>query len=339
MGDTDYEEEKMRMYRGIISRNQFPRQLHQYNLYHQDSKHQPQLQVVQEKGTLVIFGMLKIYWGVQKVIRLKKEELSWKRRSTRMAYENGLDEKLMSAMGSGAKTRRSLSKLNSVDDDAENDGEENSTNGHGEENGQDEGGEDGENKTDSIILTGSGSSTMPHKGRGNINRRTMSFSGHIYKSNTAVFRPKYGTVSNVRVSSKLNTPEVISLLLRKFAVENSPVEFNLYEVMQHGESREMKTVDFPLLRRVVLGPDEHVAKVFIMEKKTQEISPEIAQYINLQMPVLDAIIRKFNEEEERELEKIKHRYAQYKANLQKKMATISTDVNKKKKGGFFGWRK
>ena len=51
---------------------------------------------------------------------------------------------------------------------------------------------------------------------------------------TAVFRPKHGTVSNVRVSSKHTTPEVISLLLRKFAVENAPTEFNLYAVMTHG---------------------------------------------------------------------------------------------------------
>ena len=37
---------------------------------------------------------------------------------------------------------------------------------------------------------------------------------------------------------------------------------------------------------------------------------QIAQYINLQMPVLEAIIRKFNEEEERELQKIKQRYVE-----------------------------
>ena len=133
--------------------------------------------------------MLKVYWGTQKVIRLKKEELSWKRRSTRMAYENGLDEKLMSAMGSGAKTRRSLTKFqDSVDDD------ENATNGHnGEENGSSvdppspAGSPTQEIKPDDVVLSGSGSSTMPHKGRGNLNRRTMSFSGHVYKSNVSTW--------------------------------------------------------------------------------------------------------------------------------------------------------
>ncbi len=103
-----------------------------------------------------------------------------------MAYENGLDERLMSAMGSGAKTRRSLSKLdkNVIDDE----GGENATNGHsGEENGQNGGsGDDGEQKPDDVILSSERSSTMPHKGRGNLNRRTMSFSGHIYKSNVGV---------------------------------------------------------------------------------------------------------------------------------------------------------
>ena len=150
----------------------------------------------------MIFGMLKIYWGTQKVIRLKKEELSWKRRSTRMAYENGLDERLMSAMGSGAKNRRSW-KDKDIEKDTEKDTEspeeakdvfasdENngtgtypgpgSRNGHHQEEGTSSG--EGGSDKDSIIM--GSSNTMPHRGR-SLNRRTMSFSGHLYKTNVSI---------------------------------------------------------------------------------------------------------------------------------------------------------
>ena len=159
--------------------------------------------------------MLKIYWGTQKVIRLKKEELSWKRKSTRIAYENGLDEKLMSAMGSGAKNRRSLTRLQDSFSELPDSAKEAETEVHGSHDehdrmhsstqrepsldayvdysnksgmkrnegkkgevaetvGDEEGGQIGES------LGKMRSGTMPRKC--SLQRRTMSFSGHLYNS-------------------------------------------------------------------------------------------------------------------------------------------------------------
>ena len=41
------------------------------------------------------------------------------------------------------------------------------------------------------------------------------------------------------------------------------------------ETHAFQPNDFPLLKRVQLGPDENVAKIFIKEKKAGEVSPEV----------------------------------------------------------------
>ena len=42
------------------------------------------------------------------------------------------------------------------------------------------------------------------------------------------------------------------------------------------ERRVLKEADYPLLERVLLGPIENEAKIFIMEKdKTHEVSSEV----------------------------------------------------------------
>ncbi|XP_033644521.1 ras association domain-containing protein 2-like [Asterias rubens] len=365
MDSQEVEEHRDRMYKTIVQSSSFALNLKTFNIYFSDSKLNQQLQIVQENGVYILFGMLKIYWGTQKVIRLKKEELSWKRKTTRLGYDSGLDEKLMSAMGSGAKNRRSLTRQHeSLPEFSANDGNDhdsqddqertqnssdttarrdrNSDAGLDYWNKQavkrnddkrsekgDTGEEDEENTVDESFGRMGLSVTMPRKC--NLQRRTMSFSGHLYNSKTAVFRPKYGTISNVRVSSRQTTSEVISMLLKKFAVENVPEEFSLFWVLQHGETHAFQPNDFPLLKRVQLGPDENVAKIFIKEKKAGEVSPEVAQYVNLQFSELQAILRKFQEEEEKEVLKIKQRYSQYKANLQKKISLLPVEVVKESK--------
>lgn len=355
-------------YRSLVTRQAFASELKQYNLYFAGSRPSQQLQIHERKGMPVVYGVLKLYWGTQQVIRLKKEEPSWKRKSTRLAYENGLDEKLMNAMGRGARNRRSLTKLrdsvsevpeetepseleqedgsngvsktedhmspmerlrmsNSLPRDALNNRDLAAEIEKAAENGSPNGDADPKEL----------SSTLPKKS--NLRRRTMSFSGHLYNSKTRVFRPRYGTVSNVRASSTQPTLEVIKLLLTKFAVENPPEEFSLFSVSNSGGTQELKTLDFPLLRRIQLGPDENVAKIFIMERKTSQVSPEVAQYVNLPFPVLQAILVKFKEEENKEIEEIRKKYSIYQATLNKKMDAIIEGTHKKSKEKKKSWWK
>ncbi|XP_030835666.1 ras association domain-containing protein 2 isoform X2 [Strongylocentrotus purpuratus] len=341
-------------YRSHVTRQSFASDLKQYNLYFAGSRPSQQLQIHERKGMPVVYGVLKLYWGTQQVIRLKKEEPTWKRKSIRLAYENGLDEKLMNAMGSGARNRRSLTKLRDSVSEIPEDCE-----GSDNDHEREEGGRNGVSKKEDNMavfdrLTMSNSlprdalnnhdviaeiekaangspngeidqkllsSTMPKKS--NLRRRTMSFSGHLYNSKTRAFRPRYGTVSNIRASSTQSTQEVIKLLLTKFAVENPPEEFSLFSVSNSAGTQELKALDFPLLRRIQLGPDENVAKIFVMERKTtSQVSQEVAQYVNLPITVLGGILKKFKEEENKEIEEIRKKYSIYQATLKKKMEVI-----------------
>ncbi|XP_076327141.1 ras association family member isoform X1 [Tachypleus tridentatus] len=140
-------------------------------------------------------------------------------------------------------------------------------------------------------------------------RRRCSINGHFYNRETSVFKPSYGTVTTVWVTSLVTTPEVINMLLDKFKVENSSDDFALFIVRDTGECRQIQDQEYPLLTRVMLGPNEDVAKIFIMNKsQTKEISCEVAQYLNLSEVELKAFIQKFNEEEERGIQRIKKKY-------------------------------
>lgn len=154
-------------------------------------------------------------------------------------------------------------------------------------------------------------------------KRRCSINGHFYNRETKTFTPPHGSPTNVWVTSMVNTTEVINLLLDKFRVENKPEDFALFAVRDNGEVRRIKDDEYPLLSRVLLGPHEDVAKVFIMDvKHTTEISNEVAQYLNFQEPELVAILDKFYEEEEREVKKIKLKYAEMRRRIKARLATM-----------------
>jgi len=64
--------------------------------------------------------------------------------------------------------------------------------------------------------------------------------------------------------------------------------------------------EYPLLVRVMLGPHEDVAKLFLMDRQnTQEISNEVAQFLNLSIAECRAILERYQEEEEREARRVR----------------------------------
>uniref|UniRef100_A0A672S0Z4 Ras association domain family member 2b n=1 Tax=Sinocyclocheilus grahami TaxID=75366 RepID=A0A672S0Z4_SINGR len=142
-----------------------------------------------------------------------------------------------------------------------------------------------------------------------VQRNRCSFNGHFYNHKTAVFTPAFGSVTNVRVNSCMTTAQVMRVLLYKFKIENSPDEFSLYIVHTSGERHQLKPNDYPLALRVLQGPCEQVSKMFLMETdQVEEVTHDVAQYIKFELPVLQSFIAKLQEEEEREMQKLKKRY-------------------------------
>ncbi|XP_071829857.1 ras association domain-containing protein 4-like isoform X3 [Apostichopus japonicus] len=301
-------EKRDQLYQSIVKSAKFAAHLKVYKQHHTEGQQQLFQLNNNESGNVPMYeAIMKIRWGTQKVIVLKQEEPSWKRRSMKITSPLGNTFGIYSTFEDDGEAEEFNGKSNGLQKSRKKSQEQN----------------DDEDDPDSVEEL---------KKRNQLKRRTMSFSGHMYSTKTSAFRPKYGTSTSLRVNSKQSTMDVIKLLLRKFAVENDANEFNLYSVHPSGESHEFKLTDFPLLRRIEMGPDdEGLAKIFIMERRTEEISLEVAQYLNMQIPVMQAILRKFEEEEERLVDKIRERYIAYKHNLEKKLATYPPPLPPKPK--------
>lgn len=103
-------------------------------------------------------------------------------------------------------------------------------------------------------------------------KRRCSINGHYYNRETSFFTPPYGSQMSVWVTSLVSTQDVINLLLEKYKVESNPKNFALFIVRDNGEQRRLKDDDFPLIQRIMLGPHEDVARLFLTDSQvTTEI--------------------------------------------------------------------
>ncbi|XP_055548897.1 uncharacterized protein LOC129732243 [Wyeomyia smithii] len=154
-------------------------------------------------------------------------------------------------------------------------------------------------------------------------KRRCSINGHFYNRETSFFTPPHGSQMNVWVTSMVNTQEVITLLLEKYKVESRAENFALFVVKDNGEQKKLKEDDYPLVARVILGPHEDIAKLFLMDgQQTPEISSEVAQFLNLSIHECRAILERFHEEEQRELFRIRTKYADLKRRIIQRMESL-----------------
>ncbi|XP_046839345.1 nucleolar RNA helicase 2-like isoform X3 [Xenia sp. Carnegie-2017] len=79
------------------------------------------------------------------------------------------------------------------------------------------------------------------------------------------FIPTYGTSTNLRLTSKICTPDVVKMILTKFQITDPVDKFSLFVKYENGEIKRLGNKDGPLMVRLRLGPAEDIAKIFIME--------------------------------------------------------------------------
>ncbi|XP_067339594.1 ras association domain-containing protein 6 isoform X2 [Channa argus] len=136
----------------------------------------------------------------------------------------------------------------------------------------------------------------------------FSINGHFYNYKTSIFTPCFGTPTKVRITSKMSTNQVIEELLNKFKIENDPQEFALYCVHQSGEKRKLSCRDKPLWERILQGPSDDAMKIFLMDADEEEVSNDVAQYLNLELPILEHVLQKLSEEENRDIQMVINKY-------------------------------
>ncbi|XP_037685892.1 ras association domain-containing protein 6 isoform X2 [Choloepus didactylus] len=140
-----------------------------------------------------------------------------------------------------------------------------------------------------------------------------SINGHFYDHETSIFIPAFESETKVRINSNMRTEEVIKQLLQKFKIENNPQDFALYIIFATGEQRRLKKTDIPLLQRLLQGPSKKNARIFLMDKDAEEISSDVAQYINFHFSLLESILQRLNEEEKREIQRTITKFRREKA--------------------------
>ncbi|EDW38953.1 GL13827 [Drosophila persimilis] len=158
-------------------------------------------------------------------------------------------------------------------------------------------------------------------------KRRCSINGHYYNRETSFFTPPYGSQMSVWVSSMVTTPEVINLVLEKYKVDMAPENFSLFIMRDNGEQKRLKDEEYPLVTRVTLGPHEDVARLFLVDtRKTDEISNEVAQFLNLSLPECRAILERYEQEVDREVAKIKERYAELRRRIVSRMESLKVHL-------------
>lgn len=139
-------------------------------------------------------------------------------------------------------------------------------------------------------------------------KRRCSINGHFYNRETSFFTPPHGSQMSVWVSSMVSTQDVVNLLLEKYKVESRAENFTIFIIRDNGEQRRLREDDYPLIVRIMLGPHEDVAKLFLVDAQdTPEISSDVAQFLNLSIPECRSILDRYSNEEDRELARIKEK--------------------------------
>lgn len=278
-----------------------------YNCYHEGRSFQ--LRHREEEGALVIEGLLNIAWGLRRPIRLQMQDGRDREPAPLLgrpdAGQPGRRRKEPPLQGASAPQPPEPSEPPEPGPQPPELRPESAPGSSGPL-------EEGE-ETPQLMRTRSDAACVVQRRprcRGpdetqRTRRHRFSINGHFYNHKTSVFTPAYGSVTNVRVNSTMTALQVLGLLLSKFRVQNSPSEFALYVVHESGERTKLKDSEYPLISRILHGPSEKIAKIFLMEADLgEEVPHDVAQYIKFEMPVLDSFIEKLKEEEQREIIKL-----------------------------------
>uniref|UniRef100_A0A8C5LHE8 Ras association domain family member 6 n=1 Tax=Leptobrachium leishanense TaxID=445787 RepID=A0A8C5LHE8_9ANUR len=270
-----------------------------------------------ERGHIVVFGLIEIFWGVQRPIRFKMQDEKF------LSSESiQLPEVIGSSMTKSGMMRwgefDDLYRISETEEPtrhSDDEIEENDDSLNYEFNSSTLKPTFNDNPDSPSLYRTMSDAALVRKrikpstpNREQLQQHRFSINGHFYNYKTSIFTPAFGSQTKVMINSSMKTKEVIEQLLNKFKIENNPNEFALYIIHATGEKKKLKNADCPLWERLLQGPSGKVAKMFLMDKEVEEISSDVAQYIKFSLPVLHSILLKLKEEEEREIQRTMDKY-------------------------------
>ncbi|XP_051972159.1 ras association domain-containing protein 2-like [Xyrauchen texanus] len=306
----------------FVSKRAILSHLKTYNIYYEGQA--LQLRQREEEGELIIDGLLNVFWGVRRLIKLQMQDEKEPGRPHPSLTSQSAETDI--STDKNHETNQTSIEVTAADNQSKDslvEEKEEATLSQRNHDGMQEA-----SHSDPLLRIRSDVGGRRIGGRRlgirRFNRHRCSFNGHFYNHKTAVFTPAFGSVTNVRVNSCMTTTQVLRVLLNKFKIENSPDEFTLYLVHTSGERHQLKPTDHPLAVRILQGPCEQVSKIFLMETdQVEEVTYDVAQYIKFELPVLQSFITKLQEEEEREILKLKRRYTYMQRIIKKYMQSLA----------------
>lgn len=291
--------------RTYITREQLNSLLNTYNIFYENQKNLHILCGQTEDGKLIIEGMLDIFWGVKRPIQLKIQDEKPISSFTVLKFSDVFSTKGRMARWGQFDDLYHISELDrtQIPESEIRNSQDDYLSYHSStlKPYADE-------EPESPLLYRSMSEAAlvrkpPVRNRKDQRSHRASINGHFYNHKTSIFTPAFGSETKVRINSNMRTEEVIKQLLKKFKIENSPQDFALYIIFATGEQRQLKETDIPLLQRLLQGPSRNNARIFLMDKDAEEISSDVAQYINFHFSLLESILERLDEEEKREIQR------------------------------------
>ncbi|XP_025405433.1 ras association domain-containing protein 4 [Sipha flava] len=154
-------------------------------------------------------------------------------------------------------------------------------------------------------------------------KRRCSINGHFYNRETSFFTPPYGSQMSVWVTSLVTTPEVINLILDKYKVDGKANQFSIFLVFDNGERRKLLDDEYPLVVRLIQGPHEDVSRLYLMESRTtDEISCDVAQFLNFSIPECKAILAGYDAEEKKHIVAVQTKYEEIRRRIKQRMEQL-----------------
>ncbi|XP_008572040.1 PREDICTED: ras association domain-containing protein 6 isoform X2 [Galeopterus variegatus] len=258
--------------RTFITREQLNSLLKTYNNFYENQKHLHILYGQTEDGKLIVEGMLDISWGVKRPIQLKIQDERQIPSFSMLKSPDIFSSKGMTRWGEFDDLYRisELDKTQIMVYETRNSQED--------------------------YLSYHSSTLKPRADEDQespLLYRTMSEATLVRK------RVKPPVMDRKRQNHRAS----INGHFYNHEIENSPQDFALYIIFATGEQRRLKKTDIPLLQRLLQGPSKNNARIFLMDKDAEEISSDVAQYINFHFSLLESILQRLNEEEKREIQR------------------------------------
>lgn len=319
----------------VPSRQVLERKLKLYNQYYESMQYL--IKSRERSGRLILHGVLKLYWSVTKLLHFKENDDQRPIRVSRvepLSQEAQMSDSDTDSGDVNATSSTPQPALPSRDQTESSSTEPEKADSNDSEKHRSDDDKNGSSDDSSLTNESNTESPVRRPARSRIVRRGKRFdrkklkrrcsiNGHFYNRETSVFTPPRGSVLSVWVTSLITSYDIIKLVLHKYRVEDDARGFALYIVWDTGEQRRLRDDEFPLITRVMIGPSETAARIFIMDvSNTVEIKNDVAQYINLSDVECTAILQKYREEEEFQVIKIKEKYAETKDRIRQRMCEL-----------------